>query len=427
MISAIAAAGVGLGAFAVFAIPTFMKITGGISAVSAAMSKLSTDKLGKGITAAQLAADRLAQSKAGAAIPGALQPPLGAGLDLKATFDKMVAAMQPQVVRVFGDALKVVRDLLPQLMPIAKTAGNAIDGLLKGFDKFVKTPGFRQFMSSMQQLAGPAITAIGQGLGKVAIALGQFLVQAASPQGLTILRYAFKVLEWAIKGATLAVRVFQYAFTAVQNAIIAVMGKVLGAAKAITDAFLTVVSTVARVASKIPGPWDSAMRTLADTADRAKMRADSFFAGTAAGLDALKHRIDNAQLVFHLKGNIIDLQNKLATANAALKNPDLTATRKARIEANISQAMSQIAAIRVALNALNGTTATTYVQTIPVGGGKYLTNEAGGITGAASGGIGGGGRMGGEHGRELIQTAPGSYVHSHPHTQRTMHHPAGGT
>src|SRR5258706_6511304 len=83
MVSAIAAAGIGVGAFAVFAVPTFMKIGGGIQAVSAAMSKLSTDKLVKGITSAQLAADRLAQSKAWAAIPVALQPAVRAGLALK--------------------------------------------------------------------------------------------------------------------------------------------------------------------------------------------------------------------------------------------------------------------------------------------------------------------------------------------------------
>src|SRR5258708_6735758 len=204
-VSGVAAAGIGLGAFAALAVPTFSKILGGISAVSAAMSKLSTDKLVKGITAAQLAADRLAQSKAWAAIPVALQPAVRAGLDLKATFDKMVAAMQPQAIRIFSDVLKGVSNILPSILPVAKSVGTAIDGLLKGFDRFVKTPGFRQFMSSMQQLAGPAITAIGQGLGQVAIALGKFLVQAASPQGLTLLKGAFWVLVHAIDVATLAV------------------------------------------------------------------------------------------------------------------------------------------------------------------------------------------------------------------------------
>src|SRR5258708_38803176 len=135
LVSAVAAAGIGLAAFGALAVPTVTEILGGISAVSAAADKLSTDKLVKGITSAQLAADRLAQSKAWAAIPVALQPAGRAGLALKDTFDKMVAAMQPQVVKIFGDALKVVRDILPQLMPIARTAGQALDGLLRGFGR----------------------------------------------------------------------------------------------------------------------------------------------------------------------------------------------------------------------------------------------------------------------------------------------------
>src|SRR5258708_6593803 len=328
MISAIAAAGVGLGAFAVFAIPTLMKITGGISAVSAAMSKLSTDKLVKGITSAQLAADRLAQSKAWAALPVALQPAVRAGLDLKATFDKMVAAMQPQVVRVFGDALKVVRDLLPELMPIARTAGNAIDGLLKGFDKFVKAPGFRQFMAQMQQLAGPAITAIGQGLGKVAIALGQFLQTAASPEGIQALQGAFLLLAWAIKGITLAMRGAQNSTKALLDGFLSLGGIIIGVAKAITDAFLTAVGTIAHIAAKIPGPWQNSMKAIAASIDGAKRTADNFFANSAARLAAFKNRVDSTQLVFRLQGNITDLQNKLATANAALKNPDRSEERR---------------------------------------------------------------------------------------------------
>ncbi len=408
MISAIAAAGIGVGAFAVFAVPTFMKIVAGVQAVSKA-------------------ANDVAKDKAWAAIPAALRPAVQMGLQAKGVFDQMVAAMRPQVVRIFGDALKVVKDLLPQLMPIAKTAGQAIDGLLKGFDGFVKSAGFKSFMAQMQQLSGPAITAIGQGLGRVIIQLGNFLQVAASPQGIVALKGAFWLLAGAIKLVTLGMRGTQNGAQAMLDGFLSLAGVVLGVAKAITDAFLTAVGTIARLAARIPGPWQNSMKAIAASIDGAKKKADNFFADSQARLAFFKNRVDSTQLVFRLQGNITDLQNKLATANRALRNPNLTATKRARIEANISQAMSQIAAIRFALNALQGNVYTTYVQTVPIGGGAYLTHrEAGGITGAAAGGIRSGLTMVGEHGRELISgLPPGAMVHSNPDTERIMSQ-AGG-
>src|SRR5258706_5384818 len=378
MVSAIAAAGIGLGAFAVFAVPTFMKIGGGIQAVSAALDKLSTDKLVKGITSAQLAADRLGQSKAWAAIPVVLQPAVRAALALKDTFDKMVAAMRPQTVRIFGDALKVIGDILPQLLPIAKTAGKAIDGLLKGFDQFAKSAGFKSFMAQMQQLAGPAITAIGQGLGQVAVALGQFLQTAASPDGIIALKAAFWLLAGAVKLITVGMRVAQTEFKAFLDAGLWWGGVMIGVAKRVADAFLGAVGTIAGIASLIPGPWQKSMQKIAGAVGRAKISADNWFADAGARLANLKSRIDSTQLVFHLQGNIADLQNKLATANTALKNPNLTKTRRARGEAHISQGLSQIAAIRVAPKALTHNVYTTYVKTRPIGGGTYLTHRASG-------------------------------------------------
>src|SRR5258708_18977273 len=268
LVSAVAAAGIGLAAFGALAVPTFTKILGGISAVSAAADKLSTDKLVKGITSAQLAADRLAQSKAWAAIPVALQPAVRAGLALKDTFDKMVAAMQPQAIRIFSDVLKRISNILPSILPVAKSVGTAIDGLLNGFDRFVKTPGFRQFMSSMQQLAGPAITAIGHGLGKVAIALGQFLQTAASPEGIQALQGAFLLLAWAIKGITLAMRGAQNSTKALLDGFLSLGGIIIGVGRAITDAFLTAVGTIARIAARIPGPWQNSMKAIARAVDR---------------------------------------------------------------------------------------------------------------------------------------------------------------
>lgn len=401
LISTLAAAGIGIGAFGAFALPTFQKILAGISAVSGA-------------------ATEAARNKAWAAIPDALRPVVQLALNAKDSFGQMVKAMQPQVVRIFTDALKGINHMLPVILPIARSVGTAIEGLLKGFDRFSRSQGFKQFMGSMQQMAGPAITAIGQGLGQIAIALGKFLETAASPQGLALLKVLLKGVVLAIDGITLAIKGAQTGARVFMNVMLSVAGKVLTAVKAITDGFLTAVGTIARVASFIPGPWQSAMRKVADWTDRAKTSADNFFANTQAGITNLASRINSTDAVFHMQGNIIDLQNKVAAAKRLLNDPNLTRTRRARITADISQAQSQIAAIRMALNAINGSVATTYVQTVPIGGGKYLTHAAGGIVGAATGGIQAGLRMVGEHGRELVKLPAGSQVFSNPDTERMM-------
>jgi hypothetical protein len=401
LVSELAAAGIGLAAFGALAIPTFTKILAGVQAVSGA-------------------ADATARSQAWAAIPKALQPSVKAGLDLKSTFDKLVGAMQPQVVRIFGEALKGIKNILPTVLPLARSVGNAIEGLLKGFGQFSKSPGFKAFMAQMQQLAGPAVTAIGQGLGQVAVALGQFLQSATSPQGIVILRGAFKLLVWSIEAVSWTMRTSQKVLFGFMSAVASVAGGIIGIAKRIADAFLTTVSTIAGIAAKIPGPWQGAMSKLAASADRAKGNVDASLAGIQGGLSRFKATVANMQPIFKLQGNIIDLQNKLSEANRELNNPNLTKTRRARIEANIDQLTRAIAQARARLDALNGKTVqtyiTTYLQTVGQSGGP----GGGHPLGAASGGPRSGWTLVGEMGPEIVNLPRGSYVNTAAATRQMV-------
>jgi len=133
-----------------------------------------------------------------------------------------------------------------------------------------------------------------------------------------------------------------------------------------------------------------------------------------------------AQLTVNVKGNITDLQTKLAEAKKLLTDPNLTKTQTAQLKADISQLEAQIAKARAELDALNGKTAYTYVITSAVSAGGHgpghpLTHAAGGVIGgAASGGARNNLTMVGEYGPELVSLPTGSYVHSNPDTQRML-------
>ena len=425
LVTELGAAGIGVGAFAAFAVPTFMKIGSGIQAVSAAAGKVRLDGMVNGITAAQKAADKLALSKAWTAIPAALRPAVQAGLDLKGTFDKMVTAMQPQVVRIFSEALKAVGNILPQLLPLAHSVGSAIIGLLKQFDGFTKSAGFKSFLSQMDALSGPSVRAIGQGIGQIAGSLGDLLQAGASPAGLAMLKGTFTVIAVSIRGIANAARIAQAGVMDLVKAGIWVGRALLNMAQMTTDGFLAMASTLVGIAAKIPGPWQNAAKSLEKSIGNARATADNFFAGATAKMNQFTSTMNNANPIYKMHGDIRDLQNKVAASKALIRS--VPPSKRVAIEANIARAEQQIAAIRVALAALNGTTATTYVQTIPIGGGTYLRHEAGGITGAAAGGIRGNLTMVGEHGRELVSLPPGSMVHSNPDTEGIMSQGGTGT
>ncbi|KAA6211777.1 hypothetical protein [Streptomyces filamentosus] len=117
-----------------------------------------------------------------------------------------------------------------------------------------------------------------------------------------------------------------------------------------------------------------------------------------------------------LKGNIEDLQAKLASAKSQLKSvPD---GRKAQVRANISQLEGQLAEARRKLDALDGKTSVTYVKTYyssdriasPDGhaGPGGIPKYASGTDNAASGWA-----LVGEEGPELVRMKGGEQVFDH--------------
>jgi hypothetical protein len=217
--AALAAAGAGVAAFAALSVPQFTAISGALTKI-----QQDTDAYERATNAASksLALKHIRQDWADISPP---QRQAVHGIQaLQAEFGKLSAKLAPITFKVFNEGLKIADKLLPDLLPFAKAAGNAIDGLLKSLDKFV-TPasgaglhgklaaisdippptGFQKFLTQLQSLTGPAITALGQGLGQIAVAVGKLILVAAKPDSIRTLSRVLGFLAAVINGVSWAI------------------------------------------------------------------------------------------------------------------------------------------------------------------------------------------------------------------------------
>jgi hypothetical protein len=211
--SGFAAAGAGAGAFALLARPAVSQVTAAYQGLNAAQQKyqnaLALEKLDP--TKAHAAAVKAALDQlnlAGAAIgklPADEQKAVDGLYQLRQEFGKLSNAFRPQVFKVFADGLRVVNNLLPHLTQFATPFANALDGLLSRLGQFTKSAGFNQWLSQLAGLVGPATNAIGQGIGKVAVAFGKLLTMFSGKDVAHAINIAFGGVAGVLDGVRLAI------------------------------------------------------------------------------------------------------------------------------------------------------------------------------------------------------------------------------
>lgn len=227
------AAGLGVGAFALLAVPAFDKIKNGYTSVSqaqqayhAAVQMEARDPTKANAQAVATALDKLKIAWSN------LSPAARRGVDgidqLKASYDKMVKAFTPDAMKVFDDGLRIANELLPQVKPFADTAATALHNMLKevaGFFEPAKkavpvtenmasaaqrlginvqnqlTP-WQQFTQYMHSLEGPALSAIGHGLGDVGTNLLKLLQVMSKKDVINAINIAFTVLSGSVHALT---------------------------------------------------------------------------------------------------------------------------------------------------------------------------------------------------------------------------------
>jgi hypothetical protein len=183
LVSGFAAAGAGAVAFGALAYPAVKKVEAAYTSLSAAQQAYSTaqakeqlDPTKGNAAAVKTAADNLkVVNQQISALPASEQAAIKGITGLVNEFGKMSAAFAPQAFQVFAAGLRVINNLLPTLTPLATAFAGALTGLLNKLATFTASKGFADWMKQFATLVGPAVTAIGEGIGKIAIAFGKLL------------------------------------------------------------------------------------------------------------------------------------------------------------------------------------------------------------------------------------------------------------
>ena len=165
----VAAAGMGFAAFGALAMPTLSGIFKGYQNITQAQQQYqnAVGAAAKSTALKQLHHDwaQLSPVQANA---------IHQIMAFKAHFDTLAKAVQPDVLGIFGNGLKLIDRLLPEVSTLAQVAGGKLNDIVAGMAKGANSPGVTKFFTMMQQLASTAIPAIAQLAG----AIGHLLVGA---------------------------------------------------------------------------------------------------------------------------------------------------------------------------------------------------------------------------------------------------------
>jgi len=272
LVSGFAAAGAGLGAFGLLALPTFKAIATAYTGISAAhqkyMDALAKEKqdptkanaaaVTRALDALKVAQDNLAPSTKTAV--GGIQA-------LDDEYHKMAAAFAPDALKVFNDALGIANTLLPDVKPFADTAATAIDGLLKKVGVFFASADFKAWLGSFEKLVGPSLTAIGDGIGKVSVSAGKLFTILSAKDTVTAINIAFDTIAAVLDGTGIAIRFIMtkwdamtsefrdsvHAIELVRDETAAIWGKM-------EEDVLHLALSITNTMGKLPGPLGAPFR-----------------------------------------------------------------------------------------------------------------------------------------------------------------------
>ena len=270
IVSGLAAAGAGAGAFAALALPAFRSVSGALSQIKQdqeAYNRATTDK-GRADALKHLADDwKGLDGPQKAAVKGIQQ--------FTQEYHSLSKSFEGQSFDVFTKGLKVASDLLPKAVPFAQTFARSFSGLLTQLDKGVNSQGFAKFLSQLRQIEGPATTAIGQGIGKVAAAFGRLITVMSGKDVAHTLNIAFGAISGTLDRLTYGIRNIMNMWDALSSGAAKASHAVSGAAKDIASGFMSLMHWNANTFS---GLWEGAKSAASKTV--------SFFAGLPGQIKA---------------------------------------------------------------------------------------------------------------------------------------------
>lgn len=206
LVSGFAAAGAGAAAFGVLAMPAVKKVETAYTGLSAAQAKYQhaldtynadpTKAHAKSLHDAKVQLDLMNDSIK--KMPASEQGAMKGVQQLVSEFGRISRAFEPAAFKVFADFLKIANNLLPIVSPFANTFADALDKLLRQVAKFTTSKGFQDWVGQFHALEGPAVTAIGEGIGKVVVQIGKLLTLMSAKDVVNAINIAFTVLAGTI-------------------------------------------------------------------------------------------------------------------------------------------------------------------------------------------------------------------------------------
>lgn len=333
-------------------------------------------------------------------------PVLGQSLaKLLVVFMQMFEQAGPAAVQIINELIPALVDMVSGLVPVVAAVTKVVAAVIHWL--------------SVNHLLIPALIAVG-----VAIAFAS--------GGLSLIIPAIALAVGGLVHLWQTSQTFRNvvtdAFSAVGQAVLTWAELFLDEMHIVTNIWLTAVGVIVNGAAQafgwVPGVGGK-LKEAAAGFNTFKNDVSNVFNAAHTKIEGWKTDLANMPKVVRLEGNINDLTAKLNNAKHQLADPNLTATRKSEIRAGIAQLQAALAEARRELDAINGKTSTTYVNTVYVS--THAAEKAsGGITGAAGGGPRGNLTLVGEHGRELVSLPPGAMVHSNPDTERMLGQGSGG-
>lgn len=238
LVAGFAAAGTGAGAFALLAYPAFESVKGAIGD-----NKKELDKL-----------------------PVSEQNVVRGIQQLTGEWHKMSNAFQPEVFKVFNGGLQLANKLLPDVTPFATTFANVLTKLLGQASKFAGSKGFQEWLKQFHSLEGPALTSIGDGIGKVVIAIGKLFTVMSGKDVAHTINILFDTIAGIILGFADAVKRLMNSWDETVSGFDKGRHVVASAAHDIASAFDTARHAVASFAHDVATYFDDARHDVADFA-----------------------------------------------------------------------------------------------------------------------------------------------------------------
>jgi hypothetical protein len=204
-------------------------------------------------------------------------------------FHKLERAVAPQVIHAFASALRILGDLMPTLIPLAKAAGRAIGRFLDDIDNWLKSGSGQKFLKWMRSDGPHAIETFGHVMFDIVQGIGQTFsfLRNAGNSWLRNFRQAWhdgaRLVDW-----------FRETFINIGHGIEAVWNSLHDKADSVNagirHAFATVVSFIVSIPGRVAGALSSVFQPLISAGESAV----NFIAGIVSKIQGFIGSINGA-------------------------------------------------------------------------------------------------------------------------------------